>query len=189
VLLGGGDPGYMEAREISRQYRIPVTTSAHAQMHIAGFGQQVLHRRHLRIAQHADVPPGGAVPHDRTLRLDPQRQLPLPTPNHPNDRPIQVERDRAIQSGTSDMLEAAVKESIAAIERMAPTRSCSAARPRSGCSRCCRSGCSRSAGTCRCWKGARAAIEVAKMLVDLGVDASGLAFPASGRQVAAAQVF
>src|ERR1044072_6656081 len=42
--------------------------------------------------------------------------FPLPTPNYPNDRPIQVERDRAIQSGTSDMLEAAVKESIAAIE-------------------------------------------------------------------------
>ena len=36
VLLGGGDPGYMESREIGRQYRIPVTTSAHAQMHIAG---------------------------------------------------------------------------------------------------------------------------------------------------------
>ena len=32
VLLGGGDPGYMEAREIGHHYRIPVTTSAHAQM-------------------------------------------------------------------------------------------------------------------------------------------------------------
>src|SRR5258708_39142458 len=36
VLLGGGDPGYMEAREIGHQYRIPVTSSAHAQMHVAG---------------------------------------------------------------------------------------------------------------------------------------------------------
>ena len=42
--------------------------------------------------------------------------FPLPSPNFPNDRPIQAERDRAVQSGTSDMLEAAVQELIAAIE-------------------------------------------------------------------------
>ena len=30
------DPGYLEAREIGRQYRLPVTASAHAQMHVAG---------------------------------------------------------------------------------------------------------------------------------------------------------
>ena len=35
VLLGGGDPGYMEAREIGRRHRIPVTANAHAQMHLA----------------------------------------------------------------------------------------------------------------------------------------------------------
>ena len=38
VLLGGGDPGYMEAREISRQYRIPVTTSAHSPGFTTSFG-------------------------------------------------------------------------------------------------------------------------------------------------------
>ena len=36
VLLGGGDPGYLELREIGRQHRIPVTSCAHAQMHMAG---------------------------------------------------------------------------------------------------------------------------------------------------------
>src|SRR5215471_3948606 len=36
VLLGGGDPGYLEAREIGREHRIPVTACAHAQMHMAG---------------------------------------------------------------------------------------------------------------------------------------------------------
>jgi Asp/Glu/hydantoin racemase len=103
--------------------------------------------------------------------------FPLPTPNHPNDRPIHVERDRAIQSGTSDMLEAAVKESIAAIEEDGADTivlGCSAAfwlQPLLQ-KRLLEIG----------WdvpvlEGARAAIEVAKILVDLGVDASGLAFP------------
>jgi Asp/Glu/hydantoin racemase len=103
--------------------------------------------------------------------------FPLPSPNFPDDRPIQVERDRAVQSGTSDMLDAAVKESIAAIEEDGAEvimLGCSAA----------------------FWMqpllekklheigwdvpvldGARSAIAVAKMLVDLGLDASGLAFP------------
>jgi hypothetical protein len=35
VLLGGGDPGYFEAREIGHAFGIPVTSCAHAQMHIA----------------------------------------------------------------------------------------------------------------------------------------------------------
>jgi len=36
VLPGGGDTGYMESREIGRQYRIPITPSVQSQMHIAG---------------------------------------------------------------------------------------------------------------------------------------------------------
>ena len=35
VLLGGGDPGFTEAREIGQRFNIPVTACAHAQMHIA----------------------------------------------------------------------------------------------------------------------------------------------------------
>ena len=35
VMLGGGDPGVTEAREIGRRYNIPVTGCALAQMHIA----------------------------------------------------------------------------------------------------------------------------------------------------------
>src|SRR5471030_1127032 len=63
VLLGGGDPGYMESREIGRQYRIPVTSSAHAQMHIAGLLVFFLSIVDRRESQHADVPSGRAVPH------------------------------------------------------------------------------------------------------------------------------
>ena len=35
VLLGGGEPGFMESREIARRYGIPVTSCAFSQMHIA----------------------------------------------------------------------------------------------------------------------------------------------------------
>jgi Asp/Glu/hydantoin racemase len=35
VLLGGGDPGFQESREIARPYNVPVTACAHSQMHVA----------------------------------------------------------------------------------------------------------------------------------------------------------
>lgn len=35
MLLGGGEPGALESREIARRYRIPVTSCATAQMHAA----------------------------------------------------------------------------------------------------------------------------------------------------------
>jgi allantoin racemase len=35
VLLGGGEPGFLESREIARNFNIPVTSSAFSQMHIA----------------------------------------------------------------------------------------------------------------------------------------------------------
>ncbi len=35
VLLGGGEPGFLESREIARKYSIPVTSCAFSQMHIA----------------------------------------------------------------------------------------------------------------------------------------------------------
>ena len=93
VLLGGGDPGYLESREIGRQHRIPVTSCAHAQMHMAGLlGHKFSRRRHRRDAQHADGPAGRAVPHDRALRLDPQHQLSAAQPELPQR---QADRGRA----------------------------------------------------------------------------------------------
>ena len=35
ILLGGGEPGFKESREIGRQYGIPITSCAFSQMHIA----------------------------------------------------------------------------------------------------------------------------------------------------------
>jgi allantoin racemase len=178
VLLGGGDPGYMEAREIGREHRIPVTSGGHAQMHIAGllgnkFSIVDIAEAHNMQMYHL------VVQYRMTERCASIRNVnyPLPNPNFPNDRPIQAERDRAVQSGSSDMLEAAVTESVAAIEEDGAEviiLGCSAAfwmQPLLQ-KRLMEIG----------WdvpvlEGARCAIEVARTLVDLGVDASGLAFP------------
>jgi Asp/Glu/hydantoin racemase len=178
VLLGGGDPGYLEAREIARSYRIPITSAAHAQMHLAGllgakFSIVDIAETHNMQMSHL------VVQYRMTERCASIRNVnyPLPNPNFPNDRPIQAERDRAVQSGSSDMLEAAVQESVAAIEEDGAEviiLGCSAAfwmQPLLQ-KRLMEIG----------WdvpvlEGARSAIVVAKTLVDLGVDASGLAFP------------
>ena len=178
VLLGGGDPGYMESREICRHYRIPVTTSAHAQMHVAGmlgnkFSIVDIAESHNMQMYHL------VVQYRMTDRCASIRNVnfPLPSPNFPNDRPIQIERDRAIQSGTSDMLETAVQESIAAIEEDGADTiilGCSAAfwmQP------LLQKRLHEIGWDVPVLEGARCAIEVAKTLVDLGVDASGLAFP------------
>ncbi len=95
VLLGGGDPGYMESREIARAYRIPVTSSAHAQMHLAGLlGNKfsivdIAETHNMQMYQLV-------VQYRMTERCASIRNVnyPLPSPNFPNDRPIQVERDR-----------------------------------------------------------------------------------------------
>jgi allantoin racemase len=178
VLLGGGDPGYMESREIGRQYRIPVTSSAHAQMHIAGllgnkFSIVDIAESHNMQMYHL------VVQYRMTDRCASIRNVnyPLPSPNFPDDRPIQAERDRAVQSGSSDMLEAAVRESIAAIEEDGADviiLGCSAAfwmQP------LLQKKLAEIGWDVPVLEGARCAIEVAKTLVDLGVDASGLAFP------------
>src|SRR6516225_4824228 len=113
VLLGGGDPGYMEAREIARHYRMPITTAAHSQMHIAGllgnkFSIVDVAETHNMQMYHL------VVQYRMTERCASIRNVnfPLPSPGHPDERPIHLERDSALQSGTSDMLETAVKESI-----------------------------------------------------------------------------
>jgi Asp/Glu/hydantoin racemase len=178
VLLGGGDPGYMEAREIGRSHGIAVTSCAHAQMHVAGllgnrFSIVDVSETHNMQMYHL------VVQYRMTDRCASIRNInfPLPKPNFPDEHPIHVERDNALRGEPSAMLDAAVAESIAAIEEDGADviiLGCSAAY----------------------WmqpllqkrlhaigwdipvlEGYRCAIEVAKTLVGLGVDASGLAFP------------
>ena len=178
VLLGGGDPGYMEAREIGRDHRIPVTACAHAQMHVAGLlGNKfsIVDIAETHNMQMYDL----VLRYRMTERCASIRNLdyPLPSANFPDERPIHVERERALAGETSGMLEAAVAQSIAAIEEDGAEvimLGCSAAYWLQPLLQ------QRLAGLG--WdvpvlEGFRCAIQVAKALVDLGVDASGLAFP------------
>jgi Asp/Glu/hydantoin racemase len=178
VLLGGGDPGYLEAREIGRQYRMPVTAAAHAQMHVAGLlgakfsivdiAETHNMRMHDLVLQYRMA--------DRCASIR-NVNYPLPSENFP-DNVIEAERRRALCGEPSGMLDAAVREAVAAIEEDGAEvimLGCSAAfwlqpllqKKLAGIG----------------WdvpvlEGFRSAILVAKTLVDLGVDASGLAFPA-----------
>jgi Asp/Glu/hydantoin racemase len=178
VLLGGGDPGYFESREIGRQHRIPVTACANAQMQMAGllgnkFSIVDIGETHNMQMYHL------VVQYRMTDRCASIRNInyPLPSPNFPNDKPIEVERDRALNGAQSGMLDAAVTESIAAIEEDGAeviVLGCSAAywmQP------LLQKKLADIGWDVPVLEGYRCAIGVAKSLVDLGVDASGLAFP------------
>lgn len=178
VLLGGGDPGYMEAREIGRRYRMPITSCAHAQMHVAGLlgnkftivdiGETHNMQMYQLVLQYRMT--------DRCASIR-NINYPLPTPNFPYDKPIEVERDRALNGAPSGMLDAAVEESIAAIEEDGAeviVLGCSAAywlQP------LLQKRLEEIGWEIPVLEGYRCAIQMAKTLVDLGIDASGLAFP------------
>ncbi|TWT10592.1 aspartate/glutamate racemase family protein [Reyranella sp. CPCC 100927] len=178
VLLGGGDPAYMEAREIGRQYRIPITSCAHAQMHVAGLlGDKfsIIDVSETHNMQMAHL----VVQYRMTGRCASIRNVnfPLPKPHLPDERPIQAERDRALAGKPSVMLSAAVTEAVAAIEDDGADvimLGCSAAywmQP------LLQKRLNTIGWDVPVLEGYRCAIAVAKTLVDLGVDASGLAFP------------
>jgi allantoin racemase len=178
VLLGGGDPGYVESREIAHRYGIAVTACAHAQMHAAialGHRFSIIDVSEGHTMQMADL----VVRYRMTEHCASIRNLefPLPREAHAGRVTVHDESERFARDGGSAMLEAAVREAVAAIEEDGAESlilGCSAAywlqRPLQQRLR--------SLG----WdvpvlEGYRSAIAQAKLLVDLGVDASGLAFP------------
>jgi allantoin racemase len=178
VLLGGGEPGFLEAREIGKRYGIPVTANAFSQMHIASmlgnkFSIIDLAESHNMYYYHL------VVQHRFTQRCASIRNInyPLPRPPYTGEPSIRVEKAKALQGERSEALEAAVREAVAAIEEDGAEVIIF------GCS-----------GTF--WlqpflkkrlndmgwdvpvlEGYSCSIALAKLMVDLGVDASGLTFP------------
>ena len=178
VMLGGGDPGFVEGREIARRWRIPVTANAHAQMHIAGMlGDRfsILDVAETHNARMADL----VLRYRMTERCASIRNLdhPLPRPAHQGRRTLQGQAEAHARGEESSMLEAAVRAAVAAIEEDGAEvlmLGCSAAFwlrwPLQR--RLMETG----------WdvpvlEGYSCAIAMAKLLVGLGLDASGLAFP------------
>lgn len=177
VLLGGGEPGFQASREIARQYGIPVTSCAFSQMHMAamlGNKFSVVDLAESHGSYYASL----VIQHRFSERCASIRnlQMPHPRPGYPEVH-LAKQKETVLAGETSEMLEAAVAEAIAAIEEDGAeviTFGCSAL----------------------FWmqpylerrlheigweipvlEGYRCAIELAKLMVNLGLTASGLAYP------------
>jgi len=178
VLLGGGDPGFAEAREIGRQHDVPVVACAHAQMTVAamlGNRFSVIDVSEAHNMQMYNL----VVQYRFTDRAASVRCIdaPLPRPSRPEACHVQAEQ-AAVEAGRpSAVLDRAVAEAEAAIEEDGADSiilGCSAIywmRPHLERRL-------RDLG----WEvpvleGYGCAIEMAKLLANLGVSASGLAFP------------
>ena len=117
VLLGGGEPGFLESREIARGYGIPVTACAYSQMHVASmlgnkFSVIDLAENHNMYYYNL------VVQHHFTGRCASIRNVnfPLPRPPYTGEPSVRDEKEQALRGERSDMLEAAVGEAVAAIE-------------------------------------------------------------------------
>ena len=178
ILEGGGEPGFMEAREITRQYGIPVTSCAHSQMHVASMlGNK------FAVIDFSDVHNmfyhNLVVQHRMTERCASIHNLGYyhAKPDYPGEPSFGAEREKAVAGERSEGVERAVAEAVDAIEEDG------ADVIMFGCSgafwlkpfvekRLHEMG----------WEvpvleGYGCAIELAKVMVDMGVTASGLAFP------------
>jgi allantoin racemase len=177
ILLGGGEPGFIESSEIARRYNIPVTACAFSQMHVASmlgnkFSVIDLSESHNMFYYNL------VVQHHFTQRCASIRNInyPLPRPGH-EDNFILKERDKALRGEPSDAVECAVNEAIAAIQEDGAeviTFGCSATywlKP------FVQKRLSDMGWEVPVLEGYSCAIELAKTMVDLGVCASGLLLP------------
>ncbi len=179
VLLGGGEPGFVECREIGRQHGIAVTSCAWSQMHVAGMlGNKfsVLDLAENHSMYYYDL----VVRHHFANRCASIRIINYPHPRPPysdDDPDLHEERRKSERGEPSEAVELAVKEAVAAIEEDGAeviTFGCSGTfwlQP-------ILQGRLKEMG----WEvpvleGYSCAITLAKAMVDLGVDASGLMFP------------
>jgi allantoin racemase len=177
VLLGGGEPGFFESREIARKYQIPVTSCAFSQMHIAsmlGNRFSVIDLSESHNMYYYNL----VVQHRFTERCASIRNInfPLPRPGS-TGKLILEEREKAVRGEPSEAVECAVREAVSAIEEDGAeviTFGCSATfwlQP------FVQSRLNDMGWEVPVLEGYRCAIVLAKAMVDLGVDVSGLMLP------------
>jgi allantoin racemase len=178
VLLGGGEPGFIEAREIARKYGIPVTANAFSQMHIASmlgnkFSVIDLAESHNMFYYNL------VVQHRFTERCASIRNInyPLARPPHTAERSLLEEKEKALRGERSEAVETALKEAVAAIEEDGAeviTFGCSATfwlQP------FLQKRLNEMGWEVPVLEGYSCSIELAKLMVSLGINASGLTFP------------
>jgi allantoin racemase len=178
ALLGGGDPGFAEAREIGQRHGIPVTACAHAQMTVAamlGNRFSVIDVSEAHNMQMYNL----CVQYRFTDRCASVRCIdaPLPRPSNPGAANVQAEKAVVMAGGRSSLLDAAVAEAEASIEEDGADTiilGCSAIywmRPHL------QRRLNEAGWEIPVLEGYRCAIEMARLLANLGTAASGLAFP------------
>jgi len=116
VLLGGGDPGFMEALEIGAAYGVPIVSCGFAQMQIArsvsrSFSVIDISETHIARIRRL-IKDYGFEGTCKSLR---SVEFPLPFPPDFNQRPIHLERAAAERGERSEMLERAVEQAVAAV--------------------------------------------------------------------------
>ena len=178
VLLGGGEPGFVESREIARKYGIPVTACAFSQMHIAsmlGNKFSVIDFAESHNMHYYDL----VVRHRFTDRCASIRNINYyhPRPGYTDETTVVQEREKAVRGEPSEAVERAVREAVAAIEEDGAeviTFGCSGVfwlQP------FLQKRLNEMGWEIPVLEGYSSAIVLAKLFVDLGVDASGLTFP------------
>lgn len=178
VLLGGGEPGFMESREIARQYGIPVSSCAFSQMHVAsmlGNKFSIVDFTEVHNMYYRDL----VVRHGFAGRCASIRNINFyhARPGLEAEIPIAVERERARKGERSEAVERAVTEAVAAIEEDGAeviTFGCSDA---FWLQSFLQKRLAELGWEVPVLEGYSCAIVLAKLFVDLGVDASGLMFP------------
>jgi Asp/Glu/hydantoin racemase len=179
VLLGGGEPGYLEAREICRGYGIACTANAHSQMLIAtmlGARFSVIDIAGVHNVYYRDL----IYTHRMQDRCASIRNigLRLPRPGLEDVLQMSEERDKALNGERSVAVENAVEQAeLAIIEDGAEVITL-------GCSGVfwlqpfIRKGLEERGWEVPVLEGYSASIEHAKLLVNLGLTASGITFMA-----------
>jgi len=178
ILLGGGEPGFLESREIARKYNIPVTSCAFSQMHIAsmlGNKFSIIDFTDSHNMYYYNL----VVQHRFTQRCASIRNInyPLPRPGHTDVPLLHDEREKVERGEPSEAVERVVNEAKAAIEEDGAeviTFGCGGLfwlQP------VLQKRLNEMGWEIPVLEGNSCAIVLAKAMVSLGVDASGLTFP------------
>jgi len=178
VLLGGGEPGFVESREIARQYGIPVTANAWSQMHMAtmlGNKFSIIDLAESHNMFYYNL----VVQHHFAQRCASIRNInfPLPRPGYVDERNLFEDRDKALRGEQSDAVDTAIQEAVAAIEEDGAeviTFGCSGTfwlQP------FVQKGLNDLGWDVPVLEGYGCSIVLVKAMIDLGVDASGLYLP------------
>jgi len=178
ILLGGGEPGSFESREIARRYGIPVTSCAFSQMHVAcmlGNKFSIIDLAESHNMYYYNL----VVQHHMAQRCASIRNInfPLPRPPFTGEPYLGDEREKAMRGEPSEAVERAVTEAVAAIEEDGAeviTFGCSGT---FWLQKFVQERLDEMGWEIPVLEGYSCSIELAKLMIDLGVDASGLMFP------------